>query len=117
MKSLYFGSQILAAAKRDKKSPVGKSEGEVSVQLELFTEPKTKKERLYDFIKERGRVRTSDVIEWGTKNYFNRALRTAYELATEGKIWRMREDIKFAAFGNIKQEAWSVIEGDRSYGV
>jgi hypothetical protein len=58
-------------------------------------------------------VKTSDVIEYGRVIFFNRAMRTAQELASEGKIWRMREDVKFAAFGNIKQEAWSVIEGDR----
>ena len=85
----------------------------MSVQLELFTEPKTKKERLYDFIKERGRVRTSDVIEWGTKNYFNRALRTAYELATEGRIWRMRQDLQHMVFGETHQRAWSTYDGDR----
>jgi hypothetical protein len=83
-------------------------------QLLLFTAPKTKKERLYDFIKERGRVRTSDVIEWGTKNFFNRALRTAYELATEGKIWRMRQDLQRMVFGETHQRAWSVFESDRA---
>lgn len=82
-------------------------------QLDLFTQPKTKKEMLLDYIRSKGRVRTSDVIRWGSENYFNRALRTAYELATEGLIWRMREDVKMAAFGNTHQRAWSVYEADR----
>ena len=82
-------------------------------QLELFTQPKTKKEMLLDYIRSKGRVRTSDVIEWGTKNYFNRALRTAYELATEGKIWRMRQDIQRMVFGETHQRAWSTYDGDR----
>lgn len=72
----------------------------------------THKDDLYLFIKGRGRCRTSEVIRWGLDNYYTRADRTARELAEEGLIWRMREDLR-DMFYDTKEDVWSVYEADR----
>ena len=82
---------------------------------DLFSPEKSKKEQLYDFIKSKGRVRTSEVIKWGTECFDNRSDRNARLLAEEGKIWRMREDIKRAVYGETKEDIWSVYPADREY--
>jgi len=80
---------------------------------DLFA-PKSKKEQLFDWIKEQGRCRTSDIIKWGSENYHNRADRDARDLAQEGKIWRMRQDIQDIVYGfKSKESAWSIFEADK----
>jgi hypothetical protein len=78
--------------------------------MELF---KTKKDLLYEFINKNGRCRTSDVIRWGSENYYNRADRTARDLAEEGKIWRVRDEIARILCGDTKEEFWSVYLSDK----
>ncbi|MFA5388891.1 MAG: hypothetical protein WC312_03955 [Candidatus Omnitrophota bacterium] len=74
----------------------------------------TKKEQVYQFIKQRGRCRTSEVAAFGVSIYHpDRACRDARELAREGRIWRMRKDLQEALYGNSREEFWSVREADR----
>lgn len=78
--------------------------------METFTlKPKemSKKDRVLQHIQSRGRVRTSDVIRFGTMIYSNRALRDAQDLVQHGKIWRMREDLKLRYFGEIKEDVFT----------
>jgi len=79
--------------------------------LDLFQ--KSKKEQLYDWIKQRGRVRTSDVIKFGLSIYTNRGDRYARELATEGKIWRINPFVMQTVYPHTREEGWSVYEADR----
>ena|SRR3990167_3932211 len=81
---------------------------------------KSKKEQVYDFIKSKGRVRTSEVIKFGSSIFSNRAEKDARDLGNSKytnpvKIWRMRDDIKRAVYGDIKEDAWSTLEVDREY--
>lgn len=80
------------------------------MQTELFM---TKKDMLYEFIKKKGRCRTSDVIKWGTENYYNRADRTARDLASEGKIWRVKDEIAMIIIGETREDLWSVYLADK----
>lgn len=84
-----------------------------AVRGDLFTKPLSKKEQIYDFIRSKGRVRTSDVIKFGLSIYTNRGDRYARDLAEEGRIWRMRADFKLIVFGKTNEEAWSTYEADR----
>ena len=75
---------------------------------DLF-DKRSDKDRLYDFIKSRSPVKTSDVIAWGGRNHSNRAERNARLLATEGKIQRMDSCKKMRYFGSIGQDVWEVV--------
>ena len=76
--------------------------------VDLFLK-KSAKDCLYDFIKTRKYVKTSDILKWGVENYSNRADRNARLLASEGKIKRMDDQKKIMYFGNTKEEAWEII--------
>ena len=73
---------------------------------------KSKKDQLLDWIKRRGRARTSEVILWGTSNYCNRADRNARQLAEEGKIFRMADFYKTACYGNTREDAYTIYENE-----
>ena len=75
----------------------------------------SKKEEIYQFIKRRGRVRTSDVIKFSSSIFHNRGDRDARDLAEEGRIWRIREDIKLSIleYKDSKEEIWSIYPSDR----
>lgn len=92
---------------------------EVKQPVEDFFQPKlSKKEELLKWIQQRKRVLTSDVIRWGSEcGYYNRALRSAQELCSEGLIYRMRKDIQNIVFGQSKQEAWSVWKEDADWNI
>jgi len=83
------------------------------IPQDLFAKPKSAKEQVYDFIKLKGRAKTHEIIAFGLSIYCNKADRWARELGEEGKVWRMREDVKMAAYGKIKEEVWSVYEADK----
>ena len=70
---------------------------------------KTKKEQILDFIREKTWVRTSEIIAFGSRIFYNRAERTARDLATEGKIRRMPEHLKELRFPRTKEEVWEVV--------
>lgn len=67
----------------------------------------TKKERVLQFIKARGRVKTSEVIDLSRFLFHNRCLRDAQELAQEGLIFRMSNDLKVRYYGNIKEDVYT----------
>ena len=76
---------------------------------DLFTQEKTKKEQLLDFIRDKVWCRTSEIIAWGSQNFYNRAERTARDLATEGKIRRMPDHLKELRFPRTKEEVWEIV--------
>ena len=74
----------------------------------------SKKEQVYNFIKSKGRARTSEVCAFGISIYHpDRASRDARDLASEGLIWRMRDDIKEMVYGKTKEDIWSVYPNDK----
>jgi len=77
---------------------------------DLFTNALTKKEQVYNFIKQKGYAKTHEVIEFGSSIYYNRALRSAQELAAEypPKIKRLSHEDKVFRFGMIKEDAWVI---------
>jgi len=76
---------------------------------------RTVKEKLLEFIREKKVVKTHSVIEWGLKNFTNRADRTARDLATEGKIRRMEDSQKKFLFPDCREDVWSYIPQDNDY--
>jgi hypothetical protein len=84
-------------------------------QTDLFIK-KSKKEQIYEFIKQRGRCRTSDIIKFGLAIYTNRGDRYARDLAEEipPRIWRLREDLKHIFYPNCREEVWSCYEADKT---
>ena len=76
---------------------------------DLFAQEKTKKDQILDFIREKTWVRTSEIIAFGSRIYYNRAERTARDLATEGQIRRMPEELKKLRFKETREEIWEII--------
>jgi len=78
----------------------------MNVQTDLFL---SKKEQVYEFIKRRGRCRTSEVAAFGVSIYHpDRACRDARNLAEEGKIGRLRPELKKMFYGETKEDVWSI---------
>jgi len=78
----------------------------MALATDLF---KSKKQLLYDYIKQKGYAKTSEIIyDWGRQNFTTRADRYARDLAAEGKIRRMPEQKKIRLFGNIHEEVWEL---------
>lgn len=77
--------------------------------IDLFLAPKTKKDLLLNFIKEKHYVRTSEVIRFGSANFDNRADRNARLLAQEGKIKRLSKQEKIFRFGNTKEGIYEYV--------
>ena len=83
---------------------------------DLFVETKSKKEQIYDFIKSRGRARTSEVIKFSSSIFHNRGERDCRDLATENRIWRMADNVKQASqYRDSKEEIWSIFRNDREF--
>ena len=72
---------------------------------DLFEKPKSKKQQLLEWIKQRHYVRTKDVIRWGLENYHIRADRDCRDFAREGLIRRMDKNEKAFRFG-CKDDVW-----------
>lgn len=75
-----------------------------------------KKEQVYQFIKQRGRARTSEVAAFGVSIYHpDRACRDARDMAAEDppRIWRMRKDLQDIFYPNTKEDVWSCHEVDK----
>jgi len=77
----------------------------------------TKKDQIYHYIKSKGRVPTHEIIAYGLSIFTNRADRYARDLAEEGKIWRVQEQVKASIreFAKSREEVWSVYESDRDF--
>lgn len=72
---------------------------------------KSKKEQVYDFIRQKGRARTSEVAAFGVKIYHpDRACRDARDLAKEGRIGRLKQDLKIRYYPPTKEEIWTIYE-------
>jgi len=85
---------------------------EVVMVQDLFLEPKSKKEQLFDYIKRQKWIKTSGVIKWGLENYHTRAERDARDLATEGRIKRMDDERKNFYFSYTKEDVWEYVGGE-----
>lgn len=85
-------------------------------QLEFLVKPQNKKTQLLDFIRQRKWVRTSEIIRWGSDHFYNRADRSARDLATERKIRRMPESAKNFRFGRTKEDVWEYL-GENSQSI
>ena len=71
--------------------------------------PMSAKDRLEEWIKKEGMVRTSDVQEWGKLNNSNRARRNANDLAQEGVIERLDQEEANKIYGyKLKERVWVV---------
>lgn len=78
----------------------------------------SKKDRVIQNIKSRGRVRTSEVIRFGSQIFHNRALRDAQQACQDGIIFRMREDLKKGIYGETKEDIFTAnIEDSDSSGL
>ena len=80
------------------------------IKTDIF---KSKKEQVYDFIKQKGRARTSEVIAFGSTIFSNRAEKDARDLANPKYtnpplIGRLRPDLKIRYYGNICEDVWTV---------
>ena len=79
---------------------------------DLFSKP-SQKDLIYEFIKSRGRVPTHELILFGVNNYINNAKERARDLKKEGKVWRIREDLRKIFYPNSKEEYWSIYPADK----
>ena len=78
-----------------------------AVKTDMF---KNKKEQILDFIRQRKRVRTSDVIRFGLSIYTTRGDRYARDLAEEGRIKRLSDWNKRMLFGKTREDIWEFIK-------
>ena len=78
--------------------------------LFVVAPPKTKKEQILNYIKQKQWARTSDVIKFGLSIFTNRGDRYARELAEEVKIKRMADEFKAIRFGRTREEVWEYID-------
>ena len=77
---------------------------------DLFAPKLTAKDRLYEWMKSQKRyIKTSEIIRYGVENYSNRADRNARQLAQEGKIKRIDDQLKRMIFNKIKEDVWEVL--------
>ncbi len=77
----------------------------------MFLKSKSKKEQVFDFIRRRGRAKTSEVAEFGIKIFHpDRACRDARDLAQIGRIGRLRADLKYRFYGKIGEDIWTIYE-------
>jgi hypothetical protein len=73
----------------------------------------SKKEQVYNFIRQKGRARTSEVIVFGSSIYSNRADKDARDLANPKitnppKIGRLKEDLKKLYYPNTCEDIWTI---------
>ncbi len=76
-------------------------------QTDLFM---SKKQLLYEYIKQKKYIKTHEVIAWGLDHFCNRAERYARELAQEGKIKRMPDSKKKFYFSGVKEDIWEIMD-------
>lgn len=68
----------------------------------------SKKDLLLGWMKTVSIFKTSDVIEWGRANFYNRASRTARDLASDGYIRRLTDAEQYTVFGKIGEKVWII---------
>lgn len=69
----------------------------------------SKKNQLWNFLKQYKFVRTSDIMQWGIRNYTNSPDRYARRLAEEGKLIRLTPSQKISAGFNTREGVYQVI--------
>ena len=74
--------------------------------LNLFM---TKKDCLWEFIKEKHYVRSSEIIKWGSDNFYNCADRVKRTFAEEGKLRMLTDDEKVLRGFKTKEGVYEVI--------
>ena len=77
------------------------------MQVDLFL---TKKEQLIAFLKSKGFFSTHEVIEWGTRNYYNRAAQTKGDMRIAGIIRKLSEDEKAFRGFRCKDDCYEYIK-------
>ena len=66
------------------------------------------KDALWEFLKTRKYVKTSEIIRWGSQNYSNRADRNCREFAREGRLRRLTDEEVMRHFGCISEGVYEV---------
>lgn len=78
---------------------------------DFFQKPKSKKEQLLDWMKDRYYIPTHEVIAWGLENHHIRADRDCRDLAQENKIRRMTPEEKLVSrFAKLHEDVWVYCE-------
>lgn len=73
--------------------------------VDLF---RTKKEALREWILKREYTRTSEVIAYGQKHFYNRALRTVQQIAEAGELRRLTDrEREIGGFGATNEGVWT----------
>lgn len=63
---------------------------------------------LWNFLKTKKFVKTSEIIKWGANNYSNRADRNARNFAREGRLRRLTDEEVMRRFGSIGEGVYEV---------
>lgn len=66
------------------------------------------KDALWEFLKTRKYVKTSEIIRWGVNNYSNRSDRNARIFARELRLRRLTKDEVSRLFGRIGEGVYEV---------
>ena len=78
--------------------------------MDLFTEEKSKKEMLLDYIKSIHYARTSQIIAFGSRNFDNRADRNKRLLVEEGRIKKISDEEKNFRFQGTSESIYEYIK-------
>ena len=82
----------------------------MNAQTEIF--PKSKEEQLKDWMKQKGFFATHEVIEFGSKIFYNRAAQTKGDFNTQGIIKELDKNEKLFR-GFKSKESWYSWVGKR----
>lgn len=74
---------------------------------DLF-DKRSDKQKLFDWIKIKGYVKSSQVLAWSVENASNRGDRNARQLCQENKIRRLTDDEKLRSYGLISEGVWTL---------
>ena len=66
------------------------------------------KDALWEFLKTRKYVKTSEIIRWGVNNYSNRSDRNARIVAREGRLRRLTDEEVMSHFGVLGEGVYEV---------
>jgi hypothetical protein len=84
------------------------------MEFDLFANPPTQQELIYNFIKTKGRVRSHELNEFGVLCHINNPGSRARELKAKGLIWRVKDNVKICLYdGKCNEEIWSIYLADK----
>lgn len=81
----------------------------------FIAQPKTQCEKVYEFIKSRGRVLSHELNEFALNNYIGCPGSRVRELKAQGKVWHIRPAVMACVYPKSKEIGWSIYESDREY--